>query len=115
MDKEENRNTESKTDSERKQCQEASVGKKKARYGRFRVTFSTNHTTLKRQKIDTHKAGKINRKLLKKQSRYMKKKFNRQYTDYLVYIADADLNIDIKALSLGLNMHMKITIFFKIV
>lgn len=44
MDKEENRNTESKTDGERKQCQEASVGEK-ARYARFRVTFSTNYTT----------------------------------------------------------------------
>lgn len=44
MDKEENRNIESKTGSERKQCQEASVGEK-ARYGRFRVTFSTNYTT----------------------------------------------------------------------
>lgn len=67
MDKEENRNTESKTDSERKQCQEASVGEK----AREQVSCDLQYKLYNSQ--HTNKAEKINRKLLKKKSRYMNK------------------------------------------
>lgn len=74
------------------------------KWDRFCLTFSTNNTSPKRKRIDTHKVGKRNRKLLKKQSRYMNQNTNSMYRIPSFYCW---CRSDLKVLYLGLNMHIK--------